>query len=211
MSRLRFNEVATPNSPSSGKVEVFASNDPDPLLRAIDDGGNIRSLSDIFNYSVAAQSIPATTRTYITGSKIAIPVTKLRIGTILKWRFSITKTAVGSSPSTFDIAFGTTGTVSDTARVSFIKPAGTGVADEGWVEIMAIVRGPLSVSGIVVAEFILTHNLLTTGHATINTLVINGISSAFDVTTPTFVGICLTSGTSDAITVQLVIAEALNL
>src|SRR6267143_1506164 len=74
--------------------------------------------------ATGAQTPAATVRTYITGSNIAIPTGKLRIGTFFKWQFDITKTASGSAASTFDIAFGTTGTTTDVARVSFTKPAG---------------------------------------------------------------------------------------
>jgi len=163
------------------------------------------------NWSTTSQTISAATRTYIAGSAINVPLTRLKIGTTFRWKFNIRKTAAGTAASTFDIAFGTTGTTTDTARVSFTKPAGTAAADEGFIEIMAICRGPLSASGIVVGEFSLIHNLASTGHATIPCVVVNTVSSAFDVTTPTYVGICITSGASDAITIEQVTAEVWNI
>src|SRR4029077_6065194 len=127
-------------------------------------------------------------------------------------RFNMTKTAAGSALSTFDICFGTNGSTSDTARVSFTKPAGTAAADEGWVDIYATVRGPLSASGIVVGQFNLIHNLQNTGHALIPCVSVNTISGALDVTTANLIaGVCITSGASDAITIQMVQAEAMNL
>src|SRR6266571_160693 len=99
--------------------------------------------------ATGAQTPAATVRTYITGSAITVPTGKLRIGTFFKWQFDITKTAAGSATSTFDIAFGTTGTTADTARVSFTKTAGTAAADVGMVTIAAVVRGPLSAAGVV--------------------------------------------------------------
>ncbi len=171
----------------------------------------VQALMQPNTYSVAAQSPAAATRTYITGSKITVPVGKLRIGTIFRWHFNITKTAAGTALSTYDICFGTTGTTTDTARVSFTKPAGTGVADTGEISIYAVVRGPLSASGVVVGCFNMSHNLAATGHAIIPVVIVTIISAAFDVTTPTAVGICITSGASDAITIQLVTAEAINL
>jgi hypothetical protein len=172
----------------------------------------LQALVQLCNYSTTSQSITAATRTYIAGSKITIPVGKLRIGTILKWKFNITKTAAGTAASTYDIAVGTAGTTDDTARVSFTKPAGTAAADEGFIEIMAIVRGPLSASGIMVGELVMVHNLASTGHAVIPCVVVNTVSGAFDVTVANlFVGICITSGASDAITIQQMVAEAINL
>lgn len=168
--------------------------------------------NNINNYSVTAQSPAATTRTYITGSAIAVPAGKLRIGTILRWRFNITKTAAGTAASTYDIAMGTNGSTSDTAIISFTKPAGTAAVDEAWVEIEAIVRGPLSASGIISAHFQMTHNLSTTGHANIPVVNKHTISGTVDVTTANLIlGICVTSGASDALTIEQVSAEALNL
>ncbi len=168
-------------------------------------------LATLSNYSVAAQTFATASRTYIIGSAIAIPAGKLRIGTILKWHLNIVKTAAGVSASTYDIAFGTTGTISDTARVSFTKKAGTGVIDTAEISIYAIVRGPLSASGVVVGCFNLNHDLAATGHATTANVVVTTISSAFDVTTPTYVGVCVTTGALDVITTQLVVAETVNL
>jgi len=163
------------------------------------------------NFSVAAQAPDAATRTYITGSNLAFPVGALQIGTTFRWTLNLTKTAAGSAASTFDICFGTAGTTADTARVSFTKPAGTAAADEGRIVIEAIVRGPLSASGIVAGHFTMTHNLAATGHATIPCVDVQTISSAFNVLTPTNVGLCITSGASDVVTIEQVVAEAWNL
>src|SRR5207247_2275676 len=152
------------------------------------------------------------TRTYITGSSLKVPTGKLQIGTCFRWGFNMTKTAAGTATSTIDIAVGTAGTTADTARVSFTKPAGTAVVDEAWCEVVAISRGPLSASGIFTGEFFMVHNLQITGHAVIPCVVVNTISAAFDVTVANLiVGLCLTSGTADAITIQQVTAEAWNL
>ncbi len=171
----------------------------------------VQTLLQLSNYSVASQAPAAATRTYIIGSAIAIPVGKLRIGTILRWSFDMTKTAAGIAASTIDIAFGTAGSTADTARLSFAKPLGTAVIDCGNVIVEAIVRGPLSASGVVVGHMTVTHNLAATGHMTIPIADVTIVSGAFDVTTPTFVGLCITTGASDAITIQMVQADTLNL
>jgi hypothetical protein len=175
------------------------------------DTGLVRSLG-IVNFSTTAQTPAATARTYIAGSAISIPTNKLQIGTIFQWRFNMTKTAAGTATSTIDIAVGTAGTTADTARVSFTKPAGTAVADEAWCEVWCICRGPLSASGVFAGEFTMIHNLAATGHAVIPCVAVSTISSAFDITTPNLiVGLCITTGASDAITIQMVTAEAANL
>lgn len=196
------------STPASGATAVFVG--LDKTLRTKDDAGYIRGLLN--NFSVAQLAPAATTRTYITGSAIAVPASKLQIGTLLRWTFDITKTAAGTAASTFDICFGTAGTTADTARVSFTKPGGTAAADAGRVEITATVRGPLSASGVVVGNFQLTHNLAATGHAQIPCVNVMTISSGFDVTVANLiVGVCITTGASDVITIEQVIAEAMNL
>lgn len=160
------------------------------------------------NFSVTTQAVPAATRTYLNGSALAIPASGLKVGTKLSWTFNITKTAAGSAASTFDIAVGTAGTVADTAQVSFAKPAGTAVADEGWVDIEARVQS-VSATGVVLGEFAMTHNLAATGHATIPSVNVNSVSAGFDNTgNALIVGLCLTSGAADAISVSFMEAEA---
>jgi hypothetical protein len=117
------------------------------------------------------------------------------------------KTAAGNAASTFDICVGTAGTTADTARVSFTKPAGSAAADEGKVVIEAIIR-TIGATGVMVGEFTLVHNLAATGHAVIPCVCVNTVSAAFDMTTEDLIiGVCITSGAADAITIQQVIAE----
>ncbi len=211
MSQLLLNETAAPSAPASAKGSVYLDQTATPNLRLIDDAGNNRSLSPLSNYSVAAQSPAAATRTYITGSKIAVPKNKLQVGSCFEWTFNMTKTAAGSASSTFDIAVGTAGSTADTARVSFTKPAGTAAADEASVTIRAIIR-TIGATGVMVGEFTLIHNLLDTGHAVIPCVVVNTVSAGFDMTVADLmVGLCITSGASDAITIEMVQAKAWNI
>lgn len=211
MSELRLHEEAKPSTPASQVIKVYAGNMPTPAIRAIDDAGRDIALEGVNNFSTASQAPTAATRTYIIGSNIKCNPGDLKIGTLFRWTIDLTKTGAGTATSTFDICFGTLGTTGDTARVSFTKPAGTAVADNGRVVIEAIVRGPIGGSGVVVGHFNLTHNLASTGHAAIPCVDVVTISSGFDVTTPTNVGVCITTGASDVITIQMVIAEAWNL
>lgn len=173
---------------------------------------NLPNRTAVANTSVTSQAPAATTRTYITGSGLTIPAGGLQIGSIFKFRFNMTKTAAGSASSTIDVAIGTAGTTADTAVLSFTKPAGTAAADEGFVTLDVIIRGPISASCIAVGEFQLTHNLAATGHAQIPCVVVNTVSSTFDATIAGLkIGVCLTSGASDAITIQQVTAESANL
>ena len=158
-------------------------------------------------FSIASQSPAAAARTYITGSCISIPPSGLRVGNVFRWTFNITKTAAGVAASTYDVCVGTAGTTADTARLSFTKPAGTAAVDEGWVTITVIVRS-IGATGVMVGEFVMTHNRSTTGHANIPCVAVNTVSGAFDMTTAGLkIGVCITSGAADAITIQQVLAE----
>lgn len=210
MSYFTLNESAAPSAPAAAKGTLYLDNTANPGLRMIDDGGNNRPLVDIVNFSTALQSPAAATLTYITGSALAIPVAKLKIGSMLRWRFNMTKTGAGVAASTIDVRFGTLGTTGDTARLTFTKPAGTAVIDEGWVEITCTVRS-IGAAGVVVGEFTMIHNLAATGHMVIPCACVNIISAGFDTTVANLIaGLTITTGAADAITIQMVQAELLN-
>lgn len=212
MSQLDLTNIASTSIPIPGAGVTSLFVDTDKVLRSKDDAGFIRSVADITNLSVASQAPAAASRTYITGSQIIIPPGKLQIGTTFRWTFDITKTAAGVAASTIDIAVGAAGTTADAARVSFVKPAGTAVIDNGLIEVRAIVRGPLSASGVMAGTFKMTHNLAATGHALIPCVHVTTISAGFDVTVANLkVGLCITTGAADAITIQQVVTEAWNL
>jgi hypothetical protein len=212
MSRLNLTAQTKPSTPGTNTAELYLDS-VDENMRVVNDQGYVCNVGMLCNFSTASQAPAATTRTYITGSKITVPSGKLQIGTCLRWTFDITKTAAGTATSTYDICFGTNGTTADTARVSFTKPAGTAAVDTGIVTITAVVRGPLSASGIVSGNFQLVKNAAATaGHLPTPSCALNTISSGFDVTVANlFVGVCITTGASDAITIQQCVAEAWNL
>ena len=163
--------------------------------------------SFVENYSITSQSPTAATRTYITGSNINFIANSLAVGTRFFWVFDVTKTAAGIAESTIDIAVGTTGTISDSAILSFIKPAGTAVIDNGLFRIDALVRS-IGASTVIVGHMQMTHNLSATGLATIPCVDVTNVSSSFDSRTATKVGLCITTGAADAYTIQMVYAQA---
>lgn len=211
MSQLILNERAVPSTPSSGKAVLYVDQTATPLLRMIDDSGLNKSLAGLSNYSVVAQTPAAATRTYIAGSALAVPKNKLQVGSCFEWSFNMTKTAAGTAPSTFDICVGTNGSTSDTSRVAFTKPAGTADADEALVTVRAVVR-TIGATGVMVGIFTLMHNLENTGHAVIPCVAVKTVSAGFDMTVADLiVGLCITSGAADAITIEMVQAKAWNI
>lgn len=210
LTNIAASAIATP---APGVTALFA--DTDKRLKTKDDAGFVRVLAGLQNVGTAVQTPAATVRTYIVGSAIAVPFGKLlQVGTVLRWTFTITKTAAGVAASTYDVCVGINGTTADVARVSFVKPAGDATVDEGKIVIEATVRS-IGAAGVMLGEFTLVHNGFAAGagvgHALIPCVVVNTISAAFDMTVPNLiVGLCITSGAADAITIQQVFAEAFN-
>lgn len=162
------------------------------------------------NQSVAAQAIAAATRSYIAGTNLQFAAGELQVGSRFRWVFDVTKTAAGTAASTIDICLGTLGTTGDTARVSFAKPAGTAVIDNGRFVIEGTVRA-VGASCVIAGHMEMTHNLNATGLATIPAVNVTTISSAFSSATATNIGVCITTGAADAYTIQMVTAESWNL
>ena len=135
MGMVKLSDESTPATPAAGLTTFYGDATTLPVLRSVDDAGNDKQIGPIVNASTAGQTPAASTRTYLTGSNIAIPAIKLKVGAIYRCRFGMTKTGAGTALSTIDVCFGTAGTTADTARLSFTKPAGTAVADEAWVDI----------------------------------------------------------------------------
>ena len=166
------------------------------------------------NAATAAQSPAAATSTYLTGSNIAVPVGKLRVGTVFRWHLTYTKTAAGTAARNFFIRIGTAGTTADTAVITLLTEAGTAATDVGYMMITMTVRGPLSASCIFAAGAAYSHNNSgTTGLSATNEVgVLDVISSAFDATTANLiVGLSCTTGAAEVLTFDIVTVEAFNL
>lgn len=149
--------------------------------------------------------------TYLAGSALPIPQHLMQAGTLFQWQLDMTKTGAGVATPIWSIRIGTTGTVADTARLTFTGPAQTGVIDTGSVFIRALLRNT-GASGVLVGLLSLTHNLAATGFSTSATPTIQSTSSTFDTTVPSLiVGISVNPGAAGVWTHQLVTGEALNI
>ncbi len=166
----------------------------------------------LHNFSTQSQVIGTTSRTYLIGSMVTVPYPGLNIGSRIRWTFDMTKTAAGITNSTFDIAFGTTGSTADTARLSFLKTYGTANVDDAFVIIECLIRGPLTSSGVAVGNFTFMHTSNITGHS-LNPCICANTYSTFDITYANCnrIGLCLTTGLNDNITFQVVATEIWNL
>lgn len=162
--------------------------------------------------SVADQTVNAATTALITGSNIAVPKSKLKIGSTIRWRLAMSKTAAGVAARSIIVQLGTLGTTADADIITFAMPAGTAVADKAWLEISLVCRGPLSASGIICGNLTMIHNLSATGFAAIPVVVMQQNSGSVDVTVADLIlSLVMTTGASEVITIQQVIGDTMNL
>jgi len=167
--------------------------------------------SGLINGSSSAQSAGGfSSDTYIAGSVVPIAAGDLKVGGWYRARFHITKTAFGSAAPVLTFRIGTAGTVSDAAILTFTLAAGTAVVDTGFVELLVNIRA-VGASAIVAGVLIVSHNLTNTGlwNSGSISVVIGGVtvSSAFNSTTATKLGMSWNGGLSAQHTIAICQAE----
>lgn len=164
------------------------------------------------NNCVSDQSINATTA-YVTNSNIAVPAAKLRIGTVLRWSLVITKSAAGTTAGcAVLVKLGTAGSNADATVNTLTFGTPTGVADTARIVVEAVIRGPLSASGIIQASATMTHNLSATGFSTLPAECVQSTSGSVDVTVASLIaGLSITTTTASVWTIKSCVAEAINL
>lgn len=160
------------------------------------------------NVSNADQVIGASTTVYLTDSDLRVSAGRpLKVGTVMRWRIGLNKSAAATASMTFDLRVGTAGTTSDTSRASLATGVQTAVADSGELEIGVAVRS-ISASGTIAVGMQLMHNLAATGLAPTANVVANTVSGTFDTTATNLIfGVSLTTGASHSITIQRVVSE----
>jgi hypothetical protein len=160
--------------------------------------------------SVADQAISAATLTLITGSLILVPPQGFQVGAKFRWKLRCSKTAAGVAARNFFIRIGTAGTTADAVVAQFTSGTPTGAVDRADIEIEMTIR-TLGASATAVAHETLNHDLDATGFVNKASEVIAGSMSAFNSTTAKqFIGLSLTTGASEAITVQSCGVECIN-
>lgn len=148
--------------------------------------------------------------TYLAGSAFNV-YGRLKVGSVLSWNVSATKTAAGAATPIWSVRFGTAGTTADTARLTFTGLAQTAIADTAYFYIVMVVRA-LGASGIVSGTYTLAHPLAATGFATQATDVKQATSATFDTTVTNLIaGVSVNPGTAGVWTIKDVAMTAANL
>jgi hypothetical protein len=185
----------------TGQVSVFSA------------GGLLlspNSTGSLYNSSTATVSASFATDTYLNGSQIVIPGQRPRVGTKFKCVFDITKTAAGTATSIVNLRYGNNGTTADTAICTFTFGAGTAAAATGTFSVEGIFRSVGAGTSSVVVGNCHLDDLSTTGiSSTIKSVSV--VSTGFDSTTATYLGVSFNGGTSFSGTNNLVYAELSNI
>lgn len=214
------------DSAVSGLVAAASLSDADLLL--ISQGGVSKSLTarllgryvgDALHneYFGTAQSLTASSTTYLNGSPITIPTGEtVPANAWFRWNFHLTKTAAGTAACSILIKFGTAGTTADATLLTLSLTAlGTAAADEADVEVIAGFRSVGSgTSAVLVGRLRMIHNLVTTGWSTGGSALVNAIavSAGFNSTTNlSKIGLAATIGASYVATLTSMRCEAKNI
>ena len=156
-------------------------------------------------YSTASQA-GFSSDTYLTGSALAFDIAPV-VGTLYRCTFDVAKTGAGTAAPVIIVRFGTAGTTSDSARLTFTFPAQTADADVGTFDNRALFR-TIGGSGVLQGRASLTHTGGATGLLGLSvnpgpTLQVT--SSGFDTAVAaSIIGLSVNGGTSASWTAQLV-------
>jgi hypothetical protein len=162
-----------------------------------------------FNTAVAAQGPGFDVATHVTGSAIQVQAGQLRVGARYRCVIDVSKTAAGVAAPVITVRYGTTGTISDTARGTMTLPAQTAAADDGRIVIEVTFTAVATAT--IQCSAMLTHSLAATGLSTSNAPVARATSGVFTSTAGQFLSVGINAGTSAAWTINQVHATLENI
>lgn len=159
----------------------------------------------------AGQGIAAATLTQINGTLIAVPPQGFQVGTVLRWTMQMTKTAVGTAGSLFQVRIGAAGTTADGIVAAATSVAGTAAVGDWTVVIEMTVRGPLGGTAAAIAN-IKYFNTGVTGWLTLPFSYSNMAMSTFNTVTSglLYAHVAITSGATVVPTVTQAFCEVIN-
>jgi hypothetical protein len=211
MADILLDNQAVPSTPASGKILIYGES-AGKRLATKNDAGTTAILGGVQNQNTSDVTANAAD-TYLTGSNLLVPTGfALQVGTKMRWRIGMTKTGAGTAAPVWTIRVGTAASTADTARCTLTSPSlQTGVADVGYVDIIAVLRN-IGASGVLAAILSMTHGLAATGFASVSSVVVQATSAGFDTTVAGLnIGVSANPGASGVWTHQVVEAEMLNL
>jgi hypothetical protein len=165
------------------------------------------------NASVANQTPTGATDTYLVGSDVLIPNTRLQAKSAYRLCMYMSKTAAGVASLVLAVRIGTAGSTADTARATLTFAVQTAAADEGRIDLDVTFNSVGSgTSAVIRADALLDHRQAITGWTTVNSSIQGATSAGFDSTVSNLrIGCSAILGSATVATITKVRAELFNL
>lgn len=218
-ARLGFRtleQASKPAAPSTGTRHLYAKADgwyeQDAAGTEVRLSGAAGANPEVLSNASTSLTTFAAADLYVPGSNLVLP-SRLRVGSMYRFKMQLTKTSTTGSTATpiVTIRTGTTGSLSDAARVTLTFAAQTAVADVGMIDLYCIFRA-VGASAVLTAVGHLDHQLSSTGLSTSNASIVRATPAAFDITPAgTQIGVSFNGGASFAGNSELAHGELLGL
>jgi len=212
MSDIVLDTQAIPSTPAAGKGILFLESGGKRATLRDDSGKTYTMLGGVLNQNTA-DVVANAADTYLTGSGLTVPTgLTLQVGTVMKWRFVMTKTGAGVASPVWTVRIGTAGTTADAAILTFTQVAAqTAAVDTGIVDIVAVLRN-VGAAGILAGGLSMLHVLAATGFSTLTENVMQATSAGFVTTTAGLIaGVSVNPGAAGVWTHQVIQSEMLNI
>lgn len=204
MADILLDEQSVPAAPAAGQLVIYPDSASSTLLNR-DDSSRVNGTGR--NWSTADQLL-GVADTYVTGSRILIPSAGLQVGSRIRFRWSVVKTAAGIAAPIYTARLGTLGTTADTSVWTHTGVAQTGIAETGWFELHLIVR-TIGASGVThgVLAVNRTGGTAATGLAAVPAAIVTGgaVSTVFAASQG--IGLTINAGAASAWTVGQIQAD----
>jgi hypothetical protein len=194
-----------PSVPAAGQGLIWV--DTYGALCIMGSDGVITARQD--NASTASQGAGFAADTYVTGSSIRIPSFSVRVGSMLRWVISVSKTAAGVATPIYQVRIGPNQTTADTSRLTLTGSAQTAGVDIAIIHIFLTVRS-VSATGVIQGTVGMFHNTGGAGFAATDAGAAEGTSAGFDNTAlgGQYIGLSINGGASAAWTITQCRVEA---
>lgn len=164
------------------------------------------------NRAVTGATPAAATETVVSGSQIVLPGA-LKVGAKFKWQLSMTKTAAGTGDTSFKVKTNTTTTVATgttggaaTALTLAFTVAETAAIGSTIVDIEAVVQAVDASAGVMFGELYAAST--ATAATGFSNQQVGAVGGSLDTSSDILaVGLTITTGASDAVTINFVSAE----
>ena len=157
----------------------------------------------------AADVVANAADTYLADGMLVVPRGVVLLpGTMVRWRFSITKTAAGVAVPAWNVRLGSAGSTADAALATIQgATAQTAAASFAYVEIVGLFRKCGTAADMALA-LTLVESTAGTGFSTVSAYARQGSAAAFDVTAPGLrFGVSVNPGAAGVWTHSLIQAE----